>query len=190
VDQKTSASKTTSVSIASASTRVTETFAAAPSMSSQLAYAGYSPTRADALLAKTSESRPIPNPGPSPQFRLPNSGPSNGIPPTQMLKRATSQTPLVEEPSAKKQKRWSQEEDDLIIKLRGRGMKWDDIAKTLPERTRISCRLRHQNYLEKLDLNEKKKDKLACLYARYVNPFSHTSVRDSAAWAVSDPVCQ
>jgi hypothetical protein len=49
-------------------------------------------------------------------------------------------------------------------------MKWDDIAKRLPGRSSISCRLRYQNYLEKRAVwDEEKKNKLARLYARYVN---------------------
>ena len=36
------------------------------------------------------------------------------------------------------------EEDNLTIELRGQGMKWDDIAKRLPGRSSISCRLRYQ----------------------------------------------
>jgi hypothetical protein len=48
-------------------------------------------------------------------------------------------------------------------------MKWDDIAKRLPGRSSISCRLRYQNYLEKRAIwDEEKKNKLARLYARYV----------------------
>lgn len=48
-------------------------------------------------------------------------------------------------------------------------MKWDDIAKRLPGRSSISCRLRYQNYLEKRAVwDEEKKNKLARLYARYV----------------------
>jgi hypothetical protein len=53
-----------------------------------------------------------------------------------------------------KQKNWSQfkwtpEEDNLIIELRGQGVKWDNIAKRLPGRSSIACRLHYQNYLEK-----------------------------------------
>jgi hypothetical protein len=49
-------------------------------------------------------------------------------------------------------------------------MKWDDIAKRLPGRSSISCRLRYQNYLEKRAIwDEEKKNKLARLYARYVH---------------------
>lgn len=52
-------------------------------------------------------------------------------------------------------------------------MKWDDIAKRLPGRSSISCRLRYQNYLEKRAIwDEEKKNKLARLYARYVRRVS------------------
>jgi hypothetical protein len=103
---------------------------------------------------------------------------TNGSPP-QALKRQASQTPLPEESPAKKQSKWTPEEDNLTIELRGQGMKWDDIAKRLPGRSSISCRLRYQNYLEKRAIwDEEKKNKLARLYARYVQhnlgPFGST----------------
>ena len=69
----------------------------------------------------------------------------------------------------KKQSKWTPEEDNLVIELRGQGMKWDNIAKRLPGRSSISCRLRYQNYLEKRAIwDEEKKNKLAKLYARYI----------------------
>jgi hypothetical protein len=52
------------------------------------------------------------------------------------------------ESPAKKQSKWSAEEDALIIDLRGGGMKWEDISKRFPGRSAISCRLHYQNYLE------------------------------------------
>jgi hypothetical protein len=89
--------------------------------------------------------------------------------PPQVIKRQASQTPLADESPAKKQSKWTPEEDNLTIELRGQGMKWDDIAKRLPGRSSISCRLRYQNYLEKRAIwDEEKKNKLARLYARYV----------------------
>jgi hypothetical protein len=102
----------------------------------------------------------------------------SGSPPSQMLKRQASQTPLAEESPAKKQSKWTPEEDNLTIELRGQGMKWDDIAKRLPGRSSISCRLRYQNYLEKRAVwDEEKKNKLARLYARYVHTaFPHWRV--------------
>ncbi|KAF2688604.1 hypothetical protein K458DRAFT_440190 [Lentithecium fluviatile CBS 122367] len=132
------------------------------------------------VLPAIAELHRHPDPGPPPQFRPLYSGPpvattipqgpqgSNGSPPSQMLKRAASQTPLPEESPAKKQSKWTPEEDNLTIELRGQGMKWDDIAKRLPGRSSISCRLRYQNYLEKRAVwDEEKKNKLARLYARF-----------------------
>lgn len=73
------------------------------------------------------------------------------------------------ETPAKKQSKWSQEEDALIIDLRGGGMKWEDISKRLPGRSAISCRLHYQNYLERRsEWDEERKNKLARLYERYV----------------------
>lgn len=71
------------------------------------------------------------------------------------------------EPPAKKQSKWSAEENELIIRLRGDGMKWDDVSKHLPGRSAISCRLHYQNFLERRpDWDEEKKNKLARLYER------------------------
>ena len=73
---------------------------------------------------------------------------------------------LAESP-AKKQSKWSPEEDALIIDLRGGGMKWEDISKRLPGRSAISCRLHYQNYLERRsEWDEERKNKLARLYER------------------------
>ena len=72
---------------------------------------------------------------------------------------------------AKKQSKWTAEEDALIIDLRGSGMKWEDISKRLPGRSAISCRLHYQNYLERRsEWDEEKKNRLARLYERYVAP--------------------
>ncbi|KAH7040491.1 uncharacterized protein B0I36DRAFT_371127 [Microdochium trichocladiopsis] len=69
---------------------------------------------------------------------------------------------------AKKQSKWSAEEDALIIDLRGSGMKWEDISKRLPGRSAISCRLHYQNYLERRsEWDEERKNKLARLYERF-----------------------
>lgn len=85
------------------------------------------------------------------------------------LKRRASQTPHPEQSPAKKQTKWTPEEDKLIIELRGQGIKWDDIAKRCPGRSSTSCRLRYQNYLEKRAIwDEEKKNHLARLYFRYV----------------------
>ncbi|KAF2807501.1 uncharacterized protein BDZ99DRAFT_447905 [Mytilinidion resinicola] len=89
-------------------------------------------------------------------------------PPLPPIRRATSQTPLPEESPVKKPPKWSQEEDNLIIELRGTDMKWEDIAKHFPGRSAIACRLRYQNYLEKCVVwDEEKKNKLARLYAQF-----------------------
>ncbi|KAL2019460.1 hypothetical protein VTK56DRAFT_9665 [Thermocarpiscus australiensis] len=76
--------------------------------------------------------------------------------------------PHTVESPAKKQSKWSPEEDALIIELRGSGMKWDDISKRLPGRSSISCRLHYQNYLERRsEWDEERKNKLARLYERF-----------------------
>lgn len=77
--------------------------------------------------------------------------------------------PHASESPAKKQSKWSPEEDALIIELRGNGMKWEDISKRLPGRSAISCRLHYQNYLERRsEWDEERKNKLARLYERCV----------------------
>jgi hypothetical protein len=134
------------------------------------------------VLPAISELQRHPDPPSHPQFRPLYAGPpgpgpihhgqpgSNRSPPHQVIKRQASQTPLPDESPAKKQSKWTPEEDNLTIELRGQGMKWDDIAKRLPGRSSISCRLRYQNYLEKRAIwDEEKKNKLARLYARYVH---------------------
>ena len=69
---------------------------------------------------------------------------------------------------AKKQSKWSPQENAVVIELRGAGMKWDDVSKRLPGRSPISCRLHYQNYLERRsEWDEERKDKLARLYERY-----------------------
>lgn len=141
---------------------------------------GSGPMLGGPVLPAISELHRHPDPSSHPQFRplyvghpghagLHQNAPrTNGSPP-QALKRQASQTPLPEESPAKKQSKWTPEEDNLTIELRGQGMKWDDIAKRLPGRSSISCRLRYQNYLEKRAIwDEEKKNKLARLYARYV----------------------
>ncbi|KAH6622855.1 hypothetical protein F5144DRAFT_595132 [Chaetomium tenue] len=79
-----------------------------------------------------------------------------------------SMPPHTLESPAKKQTKWSSQEDTLIIELRGSGMKWDDISKKLPGRSAISCRLHYQNYLERRsEWDEERKNKLARLYERF-----------------------
>lgn len=83
-------------------------------------------------------------------------------------KRGAPSNPHPAASSAKKHNsKWSAGEDELIISLRGSGMKWDDISERLPGRTAIACRLHYQNYLERrVPWDEEKKDKLARLYDR------------------------
>ncbi|KAI1480362.1 hypothetical protein F4774DRAFT_81252 [Daldinia eschscholtzii] len=77
-------------------------------------------------------------------------------------------SPHASESPARRQSKWSSEEDALIIELRGSGLKWDDISKKLPGRSAISCRLHYQNYLEKRsEWDEERKNKLARLYERF-----------------------
>lgn len=90
--------------------------------------------------------------------------PSSAVPSS---KRGSPVTPHPLASPAKKQSKWSPQEDILIVQLRGAGMKWEDVSKRLPGRSSISCRLHYQNYLErKSEWNEEKKDKLARLYDR------------------------
>ncbi|KAL2052745.1 hypothetical protein ABVK25_006985 [Lepraria finkii] len=68
---------------------------------------------------------------------------------------------------AKKQSKWSPAEDAEIIRLRGSGMKWEDISKKLRGRSAISCRLHYQNYLEgRSEWDEEKRNRLARVYDR------------------------
>ena len=68
---------------------------------------------------------------------------------------------------AKKQSKWSPAEDAEIIRLRGAGMKWEDISKKLRGRSAISCRLHYQNYLERRsEWDEEKRNRLARVYDR------------------------
>ncbi|KAB2099988.1 hypothetical protein AG0111_0g11632 [Alternaria gaisen] len=123
-------------------------------------------------LRQHAESVPLPHirslwPGPyelSPPLRTQS---NNHFAPA-TLKRKASQTPLPDEHAAKKQSKWTPEEDNRIIQLRGRGIKWDDIANHLPGRSSISCRLRYQNYLEKRAIwDEEKKNRFAKCYERF-----------------------
>ncbi|KAI1781125.1 hypothetical protein F4818DRAFT_29653 [Hypoxylon cercidicola] len=76
--------------------------------------------------------------------------------------------PHASESPAKRQSKWSPDEDNMIIGLRASGMKWEDISRRLPGRSAISCRLHYQNYLEKkAEWDEEKKNKLSRLYERF-----------------------
>lgn len=82
-------------------------------------------------------------------------------------KRAATSQAVARDSPAKRQSKWTPEEDALNVELRGGGMKWDEISKRLPGRSAISCRLRYQNYIERrTEWDEEKKNKLARLYAR------------------------
>ncbi|KAI1060034.1 hypothetical protein LB507_011617 [Fusarium sp. FIESC RH6] len=71
-------------------------------------------------------------------------------------------------PAVSRQGKWSPEEDALVIHLRGKGMKWEDISKRVPGRSAVSCRLHYQNYLEKRSQwDEQRKDQLAVAYERF-----------------------
>ncbi|KIW51157.1 hypothetical protein PV05_09905 [Exophiala xenobiotica] len=70
-------------------------------------------------------------------------------------------------PGAKKQPKWSPDEDERIIQLRTQRETWEDIGEQLPGRSPVSCRLSYQNYLERnFPWDEAKKTKFAKLYNR------------------------
>jgi len=83
------------------------------------------------------------------------------------LKRSA---PMEAHPSAspaKRQSKWTPDEDALVIELRGAGMKWEDISRRIPGRTPLSCRLHYQNYIERRSQwDEDRKNRLARLYER------------------------
>lgn len=80
---------------------------------------------------------------------------------------SASQTLQVSEPLLSL-RRWSKDEDNLIIKWRASGETWKEISKKLSGRSPLSCRLRHQNYLEKKQRwTVKDRETLALHYARY-----------------------
>ncbi|KAL7795163.1 hypothetical protein V8C37DRAFT_45647 [Trichoderma ceciliae] len=90
------------------------------------------------------------------------------VAPTLIPSNRRSMPPHVPDQPVKKQSKWSPEEDAVIIELRGRGMKWEDVSKRLPGRSAISCRLHYQNYLERRsEWDEERKNKLARLYERF-----------------------
>ena len=104
-------------------------------------------------------------PGPAAMTSMTAMPPLSKTGPTGAAKRL--QPSHTAESPAKKQSKWSPDEDALIIELRGSGMKWEDISKRLPGRSAISCRLHYQNYLERRsEWDEDKKNKLARLYER------------------------
>ena len=113
-----------------------------------------------------STASPAPPPGRQQQPPTAAHG-SRPIAPASRPSGRRSMPPPGPDQPAKKQSKWSPEEDALIIELRGSGMKWEDISKHLPGRSAISCRLHYQNYLERRsEWSEERKDKLAQLYER------------------------
>lgn len=80
--------------------------------------------------------------------------------------------------SEKKQNKWLPEENALIISLRGKQMKWDEISKQLPGRSSVSCRLHYQNYLERPEWDEDKRNKLARLYEKYAENVCHPKMAE------------
>ena len=61
--------------------------------------------------------------------------------------------------------KWSTE--DLVVKLRESGMKWENISKRIPGRSAIGCRLYyHQNLARRSQWDEDRKNELARLYER------------------------
>ncbi|KAF2845009.1 hypothetical protein T440DRAFT_511846 [Plenodomus tracheiphilus IPT5] len=79
----------------------------------------------------------------------------------------TQSAPLTAETPAKKSFVWTIEEDNLMIKFRGQGMKWNDIAEHLPGRSHTSCRQRYQNHLEqRTDWDQEEKNIFSSVYNR------------------------
>jgi len=87
----------------------------------------------------------LPLPEPNKPSQIPSIAPSNP------LKRRVDEpsTRGVRPPEKRHRGKWTPEEDNIAIELRNQGMKWEDIAKHIPGRSAISCRLRYQNYSEK-----------------------------------------
>ncbi|KAF4340474.1 hypothetical protein FBEOM_5601 [Fusarium beomiforme] len=109
-----------------------------------------------------------PRASPAPPRPITHVAPPPAVASTQMSGRRGIPPHAADQPPVKKQSKWSPEEDALIIELRGRNMKWEDISKRLPGRSAISCRLHYQNYLERRsEWDEERKNKLARLYERF-----------------------
>jgi hypothetical protein len=69
---------------------------------------------------------------------------------------------------AQRPKKWSLNEDILILQYRDQGMTWVDISKELTGRSPTSCRLHHLNRLKGRGWDEDKKNKIARIYLKYV----------------------
>lgn len=130
-------------------------------------------------------SKPIRTGSSSPDFAYPE--PSG--PPSSLVQRAVESDTssfLPGNSPAKKNTKWTAEDDKLLTTLRNNRTTWDEIAKAFPGRSSLSCRLHYQNYVEKqVDWDEERKSKLARLYVRYVHyqmprhsmTLLHTNVR-------------
>ncbi|ENH61239.1 hypothetical protein FOC1_g10016053 [Fusarium oxysporum f. sp. cubense race 1] len=131
----------------------------------------------EAPVSPLHQTQPVPAPtyqpfppkaSPAPPRPVAHVAPPPQVASTQMSGRRGMHPHATDQPPVKKQSKWSPEEDALIIELRGRNMKWEDISKRLPGRSAISCRLHYQNYLERRsEWDEERKNKLARLYERF-----------------------
>ena len=119
--------------------------------------------------------RPVPAGHPPSLYNAePSGGPTYGGPFASShflpVKRPPSEETQGLEPPPKKQSKWTNEENDRIIRLRSEGLKWEEVSRHHPGRIAISCRLHYQNFLERRPYwDDEKKNKLARLYERSVN---------------------
>lgn len=119
---------------------------------------------------------PSPSQSCSPRSRTPSlschTHNTNQSVPSTLNGEATQPPPLqlIYKSKANKESSWTPDEDSLIIRLRSEKKPWDEIAKELPKRSGIACRLRYQNYLQNTSLydHEDIKNKLSRVYYRYV----------------------
>lgn len=112
--------------------------------------------------------------------------PEQDIPPPPAPTSPSTKRARLDPPSpAKKQSKWTPQEDALVVQLRGMGKKWNDISNALPGRSAISCRLHYQNYLERRpEWDEERKDLLANLYEKYDIDSSRAAPNDQLPGAV------
>jgi len=90
--------------------------------------------------------------------------------PEGMLTAITSAHKKRRLPQGDGKRRWSLQEDALVIERRGSGLKWDEVCTLLPGRSALSCRLRYQNYLERRRWTKEEMNNLARLYKKFVLP--------------------